>query len=86
MSSRFRVIVIALLLAAFMVSGASAAELNAYTIMPEKYASQVFEAFTAATVIYIIVNLVVVNLLRWLEKSVAVPGFIGPAAVGGGGH
>ena len=47
--SRFRVIVIALLLAAFMVSGASAAELNAYTIMPEKYASQVFEAFTAAT-------------------------------------
>jgi hypothetical protein len=37
-------------------------------------------------VIYIIVNLVVVNLLRWLEKSVAVPGFIGPAAVGGGGH
>ena len=31
------------------VPAAGAAELNAYTIMPEKYASQVFEAFTAAT-------------------------------------
>jgi len=29
----------------------------------------VFEAFTAATVIYIIVNLIVVNLMRWLEKK-----------------
>lgn len=31
------------------VPAAGAGELNAYTIMPEKYASQVFEAFTAAT-------------------------------------
>jgi glutamate/aspartate transport system permease protein len=52
----------------------------------QEFTFQVFEAFTAATVIYIIVNLIVVNLMRWLEKSVAVPGFIGPAAVGGGGH
>jgi glutamate/aspartate transport system permease protein len=46
----------------------------------------VFEAFTAATVIYIVVNLTVVTLMRKFEKSVAVPGFIGPVAVGGGGH
>lgn len=31
------------------VPAAGAGELNAYTIMPEKYASQVFEAFMAAT-------------------------------------
>ena len=61
-------------------------ELTAAARSMQEFTFQVFEAFTAATVIYIIVNLVVVNLLRWLEKSVAVPGFIGPAAVGGGGH
>jgi glutamate/aspartate transport system permease protein len=44
----------------------------------QEFTFQVFEAFTAATVIYILVNLTVVNLMRWLEKSVAIPGFIGP--------
>jgi glutamate/aspartate transport system permease protein len=50
-----------------------------------EFTFQVFEAFTAATVIYIVVNLIAVNLMRWLERRIAVPGFIGPA-VGGGGH
>jgi glutamate/aspartate transport system permease protein len=58
-------------------------ELTAAARSMQEFTFQVFEAFTAATVIYILVNLVVVTLMRWLERSVAVPGFIGPAAVGG---
>jgi glutamate/aspartate transport system permease protein len=61
-------------------------ELTAAARSMQEYTFQVFEAFTAATVIYIIVNLIVVNLMRWLERSIAVPGFIGPAAVDTGGH
>jgi glutamate/aspartate transport system permease protein len=61
-------------------------ELTAAARSMQEFTFQVFEAFTAATVIYIVVNLIVVNLMRWLEKSIAVPGFIGPANVGGGGH
>ena len=60
-------------------------ELTAAARSMQEFTFQVFEAFTAATVIYIVVNLIVVNLMRWLEKRIAVPGFIGPA-VGGGGH
>jgi len=41
---------------------------------------QVFEAFAAATVIYLITNLVVVLGMRLLERKVRVPGLI---AVGG---
>ena len=61
-------------------------DLTAAARSMQEFTFQVFEAFTAATVIYILVNLVVVNLMRWLERAVAVPGFIGPADVGGGGH
>jgi glutamate/aspartate transport system permease protein len=39
----------------------------------------VFEAFTAATVIYIIINIVVTFGMRHIEGAVAVPGFIGTA-------
>jgi glutamate/aspartate transport system permease protein len=60
-------------------------ELTAAARSMQEFTFQVFEAFTAATVIYIVVNLIVVNLMRWLERRIAVPGFIGPA-VGGGGH
>ena len=60
-------------------------ELTAAARSMQEFTFQVFEAFTAATVIYIIVNLIVVTLMRWLERSVTVPGFIGPS-VGGGGH
>jgi glutamate/aspartate transport system permease protein len=41
---------------------------------------QVFEAFAAATTLYLITNLVVVLFMRWLERRVRVPGLI---AVGG---
>ncbi len=53
-------------------------ELTAAARSLQEFTFQVFEAFTAATLIYIFVNLIVVNLMRWLEKRVAVPGFMGP--------
>jgi len=58
-------------------------ELTAAARSMQEFTFQVFEAFTAATVIYILVNLTVVNLMRWLEKSVAIPGFIGPQVEAG---
>jgi glutamate/aspartate transport system permease protein len=60
-------------------------ELTAAARAMQEFSFQVFEAFTAATIIYILTNIVVVFGMRWLEKRVAVPGFIGPA-VHGGGH
>jgi glutamate/aspartate transport system permease protein len=45
---------------------------------------QVFEAFAVATLIYLLVNLVVVLGMRALERKVRVPGFIG--TMQGGGH
>ena len=58
-------------------------ELTAAARSMQEYTFQVFEAFTAATAIYIVVNLIVVNLMRWLEKRVSIPGFIGPQVEGG---
>jgi glutamate/aspartate transport system permease protein len=43
----------------------------------QEFSFQVFEAFTAATVLYLIINAVVVVLMRLIEKSMTVPGFIG---------
>ena len=51
----------------------------------QEFSFKVFEAFAAATVIYLLTNLVVVLFMRMLERRVRVPGFIG-AAPGGGGH
>jgi len=60
-------------------------ELTARARSMQEFSFQVFEAFTAATIIYILVNVVVVFLMRWIEKRVAVPGFI-TSSSGGGGH
>jgi len=51
----------------------------------QEFSFKVFEAFAAATVIYLITNLVVVLFMRLLERKVRVPGFIG-ATPGTGGH
>jgi glutamate/aspartate transport system permease protein len=45
----------------------------------QEFSFKVFEAFAAATVLYIITNLIVVLLMRALERRVRVPGFIGGA-------
>jgi glutamate/aspartate transport system permease protein len=42
----------------------------------QEFSFQVFEAFTAATVLYLLVNIVVVIAMRFLERAIAVPGYI----------
>ncbi len=42
----------------------------------QEFSFQVFEAFTAATVMYLLINLVVVVAMRFIERSVAIPGYI----------
>ena len=51
----------------------------------QEFSFKVFEAFAAATVIYLLANLVVVLAMRALEKKVRVPGLIS-AAQGAGAH
>ena len=61
-------------------------ELTSRARAMQEFSFQVFEAFTAATLIYIIVNVIVVNLMRLLEKKVAVPGLISGGGMMGAGH
>ena len=42
----------------------------------QEFSFQVFEAFTAATVLYLLINIVVVIAMRVLERAVAIPGYI----------
>ena len=42
----------------------------------QEFSFQVFEAFTAATVMYLLLNVVVVTGMRLLERAVAIPGYI----------
>jgi len=53
-------------------------ELTAAARTMQEFSFQVFEAFTAATLIYIVVNIAVVFAMRHVEQRVAIPGFIGP--------
>jgi glutamate/aspartate transport system permease protein len=50
-------------------------ELTASTRAMSEFSYQIFEAFAAATAIYLIVNVTVLMLMRYLEKRVAVPGY-----------
>jgi glutamate/aspartate transport system permease protein len=52
----------------------------------QEFSFRVFEAFTAATVIYLLTNLAVVLLMRVVEKKVRVPGLIAAAATPQVGH
>src|SRR6185295_10086821 len=52
-------------------------ELTAAARSMQEFSFQVFEAFTAATLIYLLVNVVVVLGMRVVESRVSVPGFIG---------
>ena len=42
----------------------------------QEFSFQVFEAFTAATVMYLMINVVVVTFMRLLERAAAIPGYI----------
>ena len=61
-------------------------ELTARARSMQEFTFQVFEAFTAATIIYIMVTLIVVFGMRWVEKRVAVPGLISAAGAPMAGH
>jgi glutamate/aspartate transport system permease protein len=42
----------------------------------QEFSFQVFEAFTAATLMYLAINVVVVAAMRLVERAVAIPGYI----------
>jgi len=50
----------------------------------QEFSFQVFEAFAAATTLYLVTNVIVVLLMRWLESAVRVPGLIAAEASAGG--
>ena len=52
----------------------------------QEFSFRVFEAFATATVIYLITNLIVVLLMRALEKKVRVPGLIAAGGAPQAGH
>jgi glutamate/aspartate transport system permease protein len=52
----------------------------------QEFSFHVFEAFTAATVIYLLTNLLVVLLMRAIEKKVRVPGLIAAGGAPQAGH
>ena len=51
-------------------------ELTGQARAMQEFSFQVFEAFTAATLMYLAINVVVVVAMRLLERSVAIPGTI----------
>ena len=51
-------------------------ELTAEARAMQEFSFQVFEAFTAATILYLLVNIVVVIAMRFVERGLAVPGYI----------
>jgi glutamate/aspartate transport system permease protein len=52
----------------------------------QEFSFHVFEAFTAATLIYLLTNLLVVLLMRSIERKVRVPGLIAAAGAPLAGH
>jgi len=52
----------------------------------QEFSFKVFEAFTAATVIYLLTNLIVVLGMRMLENRVRVPGLIAAGGAPAAGH
>jgi glutamate/aspartate transport system permease protein len=52
----------------------------------QEFSFRVFEAFTLAAVLYLLTNLIVVLLMRMLEKKVRVPGLIAAGGAPQAGH
>jgi glutamate/aspartate transport system permease protein len=61
-------------------------ELTARARSMQEFTFQVFEAFTAATVLYVCITLIVVFGMRRLEKRVQVPGLISAGGAPMAGH
>ncbi len=56
-------------------------ELTASTRAMSEFSFQTFEAFTAATLIYLFINVTILMFMRLLEKRVAIPGFSGSKSI-----
>ena len=54
-------------------------ELTAQVRQISEYTYRTFEAFTVATVVYVLITLTVTVVMRMLEQKVQVPGYIGVA-------
>jgi glutamate/aspartate transport system permease protein len=52
-------------------------ELTSRARSMQEYTFKVFEAFAAATVLYLLLNLIVVTIARLIERNMAVPGYLG---------
>jgi len=61
-------------------------ELTARARAMQEFSFQVFEAFTAATLIYLATNILVVFAMRVVERKVRVPGYISAAGAPQAGH
>ena len=61
-------------------------ELTAQSRQITEFTFQGFEAFTMATVLYLIVTMTVIVLMRAVESRVRVPGFLGSGAAPQAGH
>ncbi len=61
-------------------------ELTAATRSMQEFSFQIFEAFTAATILYIVISVIAIMLANWLERKTVVPGFITGGKVNAGGH
>jgi glutamate/aspartate transport system permease protein len=61
-------------------------ELTARARSMQEFTFQVFEAFTAATILYLLINIVVVFGMRWVERKVSVPGLIAAGGAPQAGH
>ncbi|MGN6702164.1 MAG: amino acid ABC transporter permease [Burkholderiaceae bacterium] len=61
-------------------------ELTASARAMEEFSFQVFEAFTAATIIYLIISAIAILLAHFLERKAAVPGFFTSGSASSGGH
>jgi glutamate/aspartate transport system permease protein len=61
-------------------------ELTARARSMQEFSFQVFEAFTAATLIYLATNILVVFAMRALERKVRVPGYISAGGAPQAGH
>jgi glutamate/aspartate transport system permease protein len=54
-------------------------ELTAQARQISEYTYRTFEAFTVATIVYVLITLTVTVIMQMLEKKVRVPGYIGSA-------
>ncbi|MDQ1817102.1 amino acid ABC transporter permease [Massilia sp. CCM 9210] len=59
-------------------------ELTASARAIQEFSFQVFEAFSAATLVYVMVNAVVVFIMHRIEKKMAIPGLIVAGGAAGG--